>query len=109
MVLTAPQHSQVAAAYERAARDETLPLQARSAFARKASWFRMLAQISAAKQAGTTIVAKRGTPSAIPSQLSFPDPRFLQDRISQREQRDEGRGHCGEDRPCGDNECRARN
>jgi hypothetical protein len=65
MVLTAPQHSQVAAAYERAARDETLPLQARSAFAKKASWFRMLAQISAAKQAGTTIAAKRGTASAI--------------------------------------------
>jgi hypothetical protein len=53
MVLTAPQQCQVAAAYERAARDETLPLQARSAFAKKASWFRMLAQISAAKQART--------------------------------------------------------
>jgi hypothetical protein len=53
VVLTAPQHSQVAAAYERAARDEALPLQARSAFAKKASWFRMLAQISAAKKART--------------------------------------------------------
>jgi hypothetical protein len=51
MVLTAPQHSQIAAAYERAAADETLPRQARSAFAKKASWFRMLAQIRAAKQA----------------------------------------------------------
>jgi hypothetical protein len=49
MVLTAAQHSQIAAAYERAAGDETLPLQARSAFAKKASWFRMLAQIRAAK------------------------------------------------------------
>jgi hypothetical protein len=82
MVLTAPQHSQVAAAYERAARDETLPVQARSAFAKKASWFRMLAQISAAKQAGTAIAAKPGTPYTIPGQLSFPDPRFLQDQIS---------------------------
>ena len=49
MVLTAAQHSQIAAAYERTAGDETLPLQARSAFAKKASWFRMLAQIRAAK------------------------------------------------------------
>jgi len=65
MVLTAPEHSQVAAAYERAARDETLPVQARSAFAKKASWFRMLAQISAAKQAGAAIAAKSGTPFAI--------------------------------------------
>src|SRR4029079_7513034 len=45
-ILTAAQHSQIAAAYERAAGDETLPLQARSAFAKKASWFRMLAKSS---------------------------------------------------------------
>jgi hypothetical protein len=34
---------------------------------RPAAAFRMLAQISTAKQAGTTIAAKRGTPSAIRS------------------------------------------
>jgi hypothetical protein len=52
MVRTAAQHSRIAAVYERAARDETLPSQARAAFAKKGSWFRMLAQIEAAKAAG---------------------------------------------------------
>jgi hypothetical protein len=51
MVRTAAQHSRIAAIYERAARDETLPPQARAAFANKGSWFRMLAQIEAAKAA----------------------------------------------------------
>ena len=51
MVRTAAQHSRIAAVYERAARDETLPPQARAAFANKGSWFRMLAQIEAAKAA----------------------------------------------------------
>jgi hypothetical protein len=51
MVLTAPQYAQIAAAYEHAAVDLTLPLQPRAAFAKKACWFRMRAQITAAKQA----------------------------------------------------------
>jgi len=52
MVLTAAQRAQIAAAYERAASDETLPRQARAAFVNKASWFRMLAQIETAKEVG---------------------------------------------------------
>jgi hypothetical protein len=52
MVLTATQHAQIAAAYERAAEDESLPAQSRAAFAKKASWFRMLAQIGRAKEIG---------------------------------------------------------
>jgi hypothetical protein len=51
MVLTAPQYAQIAATYEHAAADWTLPLQPRAAFAKKACWFRMRAQITAAKQA----------------------------------------------------------
>jgi hypothetical protein len=51
MGLTSAQHSQIAAAYERAAKDETLPPQPRAGFAKKALWFRMLAQIGAAKEA----------------------------------------------------------
>ena len=51
MVRTAAQYSRIAAVYERAAADDTLPPQPRVAFAKKASWFRMLAQIEAAKQA----------------------------------------------------------
>jgi hypothetical protein len=51
MVLTALQYSQVAATYEHAAADWTLPPQPRAAFANKATWFRMRAQIAAANQA----------------------------------------------------------
>lgn len=49
MCLTAEQHSQIASAYEKAAADETLPSQLRTAFVKKAKWFRMLCQIEAAK------------------------------------------------------------
>jgi hypothetical protein len=51
MVLTALDYSQIAATYAHAASDWTLPPQPRAAFAKKASWFRMRAQIAAAKQA----------------------------------------------------------
>ncbi len=50
-VLTALDYSQIAATYARAAADWTLPPQPRAAFAKKASWFRMRAQIAAVKQA----------------------------------------------------------
>jgi hypothetical protein len=49
MCLTAEQHSQIASAYEKAAADETLPSPLRTAFLKKAKWFRMLCQIEAAK------------------------------------------------------------
>jgi hypothetical protein len=51
IVLTALQYSQLAATYAHAAADRTLPPQPRAAFAKKADWFRMRAQIAAAKQA----------------------------------------------------------
>jgi hypothetical protein len=51
MVLTALDYSQIAATYAHAAADWTLPSQPRAAFAKKASWFRMRAQIAAVKQA----------------------------------------------------------
>jgi hypothetical protein len=51
MRLTSAQHSQIAAAYERAAEDEKLPPQPRAGFAKKAQWFRMLAQVAEAKEA----------------------------------------------------------
>jgi hypothetical protein len=49
MVRTALQYARIAAIYERAARDLAIPSQPRAAFAKKASWFRMLAQIEAIK------------------------------------------------------------
>ncbi len=51
MALTADQHSQIAQAYEKAAADHMVPPQQRAAFARKASWFHMLARIAAKKEA----------------------------------------------------------
>ena len=51
MALTATQYSRIAIAYERAAEDETLPPQTRAEFAEKAEWFRLLAQVGAAKEA----------------------------------------------------------
>jgi hypothetical protein len=54
MTLTAEQHSQIAVSYERAAADRMVPLPQREAFARKASWFRMLARIEAKKQAAAS-------------------------------------------------------
>jgi len=61
MGLTSAQHSRIAAAYERAAEDETLPPQPRAAFAEKARWFRMLAQIGAAKEAAAGERADKGS------------------------------------------------
>ena len=51
MVLTASQYSQIAATYEHAAADLTLPPQSRAAFAEKAKRFHLLARMTAAKQA----------------------------------------------------------
>jgi hypothetical protein len=47
MALTPKQSLQIAAAYEKAATDYTVPPQHRKAFARKADWFRMLARLAA--------------------------------------------------------------
>ena len=60
MGVTSAQHSQIAAAYERAAEDEILPPQLRAGFAKKARWFRMLAQIGAAKEAAPGERADKG-------------------------------------------------
>ena len=47
MVLTPEQHSQIAAVYEKCAGDYMVPAPQRSAFARKAEMFRMLARLGA--------------------------------------------------------------
>src|SRR4029079_5071361 len=43
--LTPEQHSHIAAAYDKAAFDVSLPAHTRAAFAKKADWFRLLARI----------------------------------------------------------------
>jgi hypothetical protein len=47
MALTAEQHAQLAAAYERAAADFLLPPEKRAEYAKKADWFRLLAGLAA--------------------------------------------------------------
>jgi hypothetical protein len=61
MGVTSAQHSRIAAAYERAAEDETLPPQPRAGFATKARWFRMVAQIAAAKEAAAGETADKAS------------------------------------------------
>ena len=71
MKLTPEQHWQVAAAYEKAATEHTVPLQHRKAFARKAEWFRMLARLG----------AKQSLPEMPPQKqpaAHIPDTRGLQ-------------------------------
>ena len=45
MSLRPEQHSHIAAAYDKAAFDISLPAQTRAAFARKADWFRLRARV----------------------------------------------------------------
>jgi hypothetical protein len=83
MGLTSAQHSQIAAAYGRAAEDETLPPQPRAGFAKKARWFRMLAQIGAAKEVATSEGAdKERSPNA--QQEPLPCAGFLVEALNRR-------------------------
>jgi len=61
MSLKAEQHSQIAAAYEKAAADGSLPAQTRAAFAMKADWFRLLARVGEKRERAALIAreAKR--------------------------------------------------
>jgi hypothetical protein len=50
MPLTPGQHFHIAAAYDRAAFDISLPAHTRAAFAKKADWFRLLARVGEKKE-----------------------------------------------------------
>ena len=63
MSLKSEQHSQIATAYEKAAADPMMPAPQRTAFARKAEWFRLLAQIGARKEAKAVSKEERSQPS----------------------------------------------
>ena len=58
MFLRPEQHSHIAAAYDKAAFDISLPAQTRAAFAKKADWFRLLACIGEKRAALNERVAK---------------------------------------------------
>ena len=81
MDLTSAQHSQIAVAYERAAQDETLPPQPRAGLAKKARWFRMLAQIGAAKEIGARSSASYGN-EKLPRMPSNIRGQTLTERLS---------------------------
>jgi hypothetical protein len=73
MVLTASQYSQIAATYEHAAADLTLPPQPRSAFAEKAKRFRVLARMTAAKQSSHLMEPQRYRPLVGTTHSSLPE------------------------------------
>src|SRR4029079_9690388 len=62
MSLTPEQHSHIAAAYDKAAFDVSLPAQTRAAFAKKADWFRLLACIGKSVSERHPIRVRRKNP-----------------------------------------------
>jgi hypothetical protein len=58
MSLRAEQHSLIAAAYEKAASDTSLPPHTRAAFARKADWFRLFARVGEKRQQAALIASE---------------------------------------------------
>lgn len=70
MFLSAEQRSHIAAAYEKAAADPSLPAHTRAAFAKKADWFRLLACVGEKKERAT-LIASEGKQTA---QESLPNP-----------------------------------
>ena len=70
MPLKAEQHSHIAAVYEKAAADKSLPAHARAAFARKADWFRLLARVGEKRERAALI----GSEAKRKAQESPPDP-----------------------------------
>jgi hypothetical protein len=74
MVLKAEQHSQIAAAYEKAAADKSLPAQTRAAFARKADWFRLLAHVGEKRERAELIASEAKQKAQEPP----PNPFWLQ-------------------------------
>jgi hypothetical protein len=78
MSLKAEQHSQIAAAYDKAAADGSLPAQTRVAFAMKADWFRLLARVGEKRERAALIAreAKRKAQEAPTNPfLAFAKPR----------------------------------
>ena len=54
MAPTAEQYSRIATVYDKVAADQEVPAPQRAAFAHKAEWFRMLAQIGAKKESAAS-------------------------------------------------------
>ena len=72
MSLSAEQHSLIAAAYDSAALDVSLPAHARTAFARKADWFRLLARVGQKREQAA--LAKQKAQELQPNPFGFIEP-----------------------------------
>jgi hypothetical protein len=73
MSLSAEQHSLIAAAYDSAAFDVSLPAHTRAAFARKADWFRLLARVGEKKELAALLAsqANRKAQEPLPNPFWF--------------------------------------
>ena len=69
MSLRPEQHFHIAAAYDKAAFDISLPAHTRAAFAKKADWFRLLARIGAKKEQAA--LAKQKAQESEPNPFGF--------------------------------------
>jgi hypothetical protein len=71
--LRAEQHYLIAAAYEKAAADLSLPCRTRAAFARKADWFRLLARVGEKKELAALLAsqANRKAQEPLPNPFWF--------------------------------------
>jgi len=67
MPLKAEQHCHIAAAYDKAAFDISLPAHTRAAFARKADWFRLLASVAEKRERATRSTDAAKKPQEAPS------------------------------------------
>jgi len=66
MPLSPQQHSHIAAAYDKAAFDISLPAHTRAAFAKKADWFRLLARVGEKRLQAALAKQKAQEPQANP-------------------------------------------
>ena len=73
MSLRPEQHSHIAAAYDKAAFDMSLPAPTRAAFGKKADWFRLLASIGEKRERATlnASAAKQRAPEPQPNPFGF--------------------------------------
>jgi len=78
--LKAEQHHLIAAAYQKAAADMSLPGHTRAAFARKADWFRLLARVGEKKKLAA-LLAER---SQSKSQRTIAEPGLVLGTASPR-------------------------
>src|SRR5690242_21011236 len=69
MPLKAEQHCHIAAAYDKAAFDISLPAHTRVAFARKADWFRLLARVAEKRERATLPTDAARKPQEAPLEI----------------------------------------